>query len=512
MALAKFYDKAALAASHILRGFDEKAFANAISATPITLFFDKSAAESREGRWTLELAVNLLARLYPRISIVSEKQSELVSKLAKNARAINPQIEVDDEHTPSSVCLAVGNSLAPNSRSLVYIGSDGWITKISSKTPVGSADTGVPFGADAAACIGVANVFRTTFSDQLDDGRLDEMWQMSLLDFDPSSCQPANPLIGEVDFKDTHLVGIGAIGNGCVWSLSRMQNLRGELHLIDAQAIELSNLQRYVLAEDGTIGRLKVDIAKDFLSKTGLNVATHPHSWGTYLTKRNDWHLSRVAVAVDTAKDRQAIQAALPEWIVNAWTQVGDLGVSRHSFLGNQACLACLYLATGVTKNDDELVAESIGLLGETPQVRKMLFTNEPLTRAFITRIAEATKANLDKLLKFEGQPLRVFYSEAVCGGILLSLGANASMQRRVEIPMAFQSALAGIFMAAELVARGANLKSSPPPVTTKLDLLRPLGTYISLPAPKPTAGNCVCQDSDYVQVFTQKYLGEKVN
>ncbi len=103
---------------------------------------------------------------------------------------------------------------------------------------------------------------------------------------------------------------------------------------------------------------------------------------------------------------------------------------------------------------------------------------------------------------------MRHFYTQAVCGGTLLRLGATPNNQRRVEVPMAFQSALAGIFLAAELVAKAAGLKSYPPPVTTKLDLLRPLGPYTSLPAPKSPAGNCICQDGDYIQVFKQKYGG----
>jgi hypothetical protein len=216
----------------------------------------------------------------------------------------------------------VGKTAPPSSALSIFVGSQGWITKVSTLGPVGSGDTSLPFGADAAACIGVANLFRATFQMQLEDGRCDEMWQMSLIDLDPTSQMPSNPPLTNVDFSDTHLVGLGAIGNGCVWTLSRLRGLHGTLHLIDDQTIDLTNLQRYVLATDGDITRPKVELAKERLSDTVCVCCLINPNGAKYLTQRADWRLPRVGVAVDTAADRQAIQAALPLWIVNAWTQM----------------------------------------------------------------------------------------------------------------------------------------------------------------------------------------------
>jgi hypothetical protein len=58
----------------------------------------------------------------------------------------------------------------------------------------------------------------------------------------------------------------------------------------------------------------------------------------------------RVLLAVDSAADRIAAQAALPRWIANAWTQPENIGVSRHSFLGEAPCVACLYMPQGASK------------------------------------------------------------------------------------------------------------------------------------------------------------------
>src|SRR6266403_734495 len=52
-----------------------------------------------------------------------------------------------------------------------------------------------------------------------------------------------------------------------------------------------------------------------------------------------DW--PHVLVALDTAADRRSVQASLPKWIANSWTQPGDLGLSVHGqFDGPGACLS----------------------------------------------------------------------------------------------------------------------------------------------------------------------------
>ena len=72
---------------------------------------------------------------------------------------------------------------------------------------------------------------------------------------------------------------------------------------------------------------------------------------------------------------------------------------------------------------------------------------------------------------------------------------------------MAFQSALAGIMLVAEVVAHAGGLKPAPQPATTKIDLLRPLGKYLNIPAQKHKSGFCICQDPDYISAYKKKYL-----
>jgi hypothetical protein len=200
------------------------------------------------------------------------------------------------------------------------------------------------------------------------------------------------------------------------------------------------------------------------------------------------------------------VQAALPRWIVNAWTQAGDLGVSRHTFVGDQACLMCLYLPDGQQPDLSQIVADAIGLPGEKQVVGQYLHTNRPLDNDFLGRIATAKGVPAEQLMQFAGKPLRVFYQEVICGGAVLQFSTRNGGATRAEVPLAFQSALAGVLLAAELVCDAAGLKKSPPPTTTTFDLLRPLGPYFSHPRAKDRLGRCICQDPDYISRYHAKY------
>lgn len=507
MALADFFDRAALAASQVLSGYDRAAFEGVLNTSTVGIAFDDGVADSPEGRITLELATNLLSRLYPRLAVLPDGAAAeaLYSDLVTLARSINPKIDVETSLEGITVCLAVGNPTVPGATPVVYLGSDGWVARASTEGPVGSGASANPFGAAAAACFGAANAFRAVFSSQLPEGALDEGFALSLLNYE-SSPGAVNPELGPVDLGESHLVGLGAIGNGAVWALSRVPGLNGELHLVDHEEVDLTNLQRYVIATMGDVGASKVALAEGLLRGTGLEVHAHPERWGAYLAARGDWDLQRVAVAVDSADDRRAVQAALPRWIVNAWTQPDDLGVSRHSFIGVHACLACLYVPEGKRKSEAEIIAEIIGYPDEWREVGGRLYKGTPTERAFLERIAEAREIDIEQLLPFEGKHLRDLYREGVCGGAVIGLGNGNNEDARAEVPMAFQSALAGVMLAAELVAHAARLKEVSLPVETRVNLLRPLAAVLSFPRMKHASGRCICQDEDFVIAHRAKY------
>jgi hypothetical protein len=165
MALANFFDKAAVAAAQVLQGIDYASLAASLESRVVGLAFDDQAVAKPEGKLTLELAMNLLARLYPRLALIPDgaHAEASVADLIAIAHSINPEIEIGANTTETAAILAAGDKKVKTAAPVAYMGSEGWVARISSLGPVGSGDSLNPFGAAAAACFGVANIFRLLF-------------------------------------------------------------------------------------------------------------------------------------------------------------------------------------------------------------------------------------------------------------------------------------------------------------------------------------------------------------
>jgi len=228
------------------------------------------------------------------------------------ARSINPAIEVVDS-TPE-LAISIGSEAPPASPTTIYAGSNGWNSLISSSEPVGLGDTENPFGAGVAACVAAANLFRLVMLGG--DSAVDSTPTFSVLSLNGTSTD-LNLRTSAINLAhDAVLVGLGAIGNGAAWALSRVRSISGRIHLIDPQDIELSNLQRYILAERSSDGRHKLDVVTPHF-KDALEAVAHPVDWASFV-ETNGYHWDRVLVALDSARDRRAVQASLPRWIANA--------------------------------------------------------------------------------------------------------------------------------------------------------------------------------------------------
>ena len=307
-----------------------------------------------------------------------------------------------------------------------------------------TSDLGNPFGAGFAACLAAANLFRFLF---LPDGT-------TLLDADtsfPPDAASFPNLTASTLTDPLVLVGVGAVGNSAAWALARAP-LTGQIHLVDPQVVELSNLQRYILCERSNVGGIKVEIAaRNFQGQ--LQSVPHQESWASFL-EDNGYMWERVLVALDSAQDRRAVQGSLPRWIANAWTQVGDLGVSSHSFLGSDACLACLYLPTQKSQSQDQIIAEGLKIPQFQDRVRILLGSGQATGKELCDAIATAWGIPAKTLGPYVSRPILELWVEGICGGGIIPLGETGPSPRELQVPLAFQSALAGMLLAAETVTR----------------------------------------------------------
>jgi hypothetical protein len=499
MALAPYFPKAALGSSALMPGVSVEEFSRLMSPLTVTVRFGADAVRSPEGQVSLELLTNLLARFYPTLSFnpVGEEASKFGERLAELAKRINPLIEFSTAKPPY---VNVGAIPAVGAGFSAFIGSDGWNTCFSTKAPQGIGQSRNPLGSAAAACFGAAAIFRHFFHQHLGVSEPDEEFVLSLFDYSRLRCTLAEPL--DYDLGQTALAGVGAIGNAAVWLLARSQ-CKGRIHLVDPETADDTNPQRYILTDGKSEGEDKVALAARELGGSNLEPVLHKTTWGSFIGQQPGWKIPLAAVALDSPEDRVAVQASLPRWILNSWTQANDLGVSRHEFNSDSACLACMYWPTKQKRNLDEIIKEAIRYGGELMDIRNMLYFGTGLDDVWLERISRDMTQPRQLLEPFKGKPIAAFYREAICGGHVIAIEGE-----KIEVPMVFQSAMAGIMLAAEIVKYGrAGQKLDTCMVTTKIDLLRQLGTHLSEPYKKRSDVHCICSDQDYRERYSQKYV-----
>ncbi|HET6252976.1 MAG TPA: E2 ligase fold family C protein [Puia sp.] len=500
MALANFFDKTALQASQVLADYNREQFEAILMSHRVLLSCDETCQDSPEADATLDLAVRLLARLYPYLII--EGPLAMKERLQHLAVQINPRIEVFDPST-ATVAVVVGRTRLEGDFPVFYIGSDGWKARLSTSEPIGSLGSENPFGAGAAACWGAANVFRYVFRDHLPFGGCDSEISYSLLDGSSVGVED-NPGITDLEVPETILAGLGAIGNAITWALRRMRTISGRLVLVDHEDVDLTNLQRYVMAIQDNVGKKKVQVAGDYFADGQLRPQPEPYTLEEYMQYQGNWRVNQLMVAVDNAPDRILAQGVLPQVILNSWTQAENLGVSRHTDFISDPCVCCLYYPKGQTKSYSQEVADNLGIPDQERMVRTYLAGHLPVDQCFIQIIASANGIDSGRLLPYCGYQLPVFYSRVVCGGVLMSLQPALAGRREaaMHVPAAFESAMAGILLAAEWVKLAMGITASTN--TTQFNLMRPFSYHVHLSVNK--VAGCVCQDPVFRAVYSSKW------
>ena len=491
MATPDYFQRNAVAISQAISGLDEQRLEARLADVCIGVTVGPDAG-SEEGRAMADLLVRLLARLYPSLIIREEGEGGVGDQISALARRINPRIDQSGQPT-IEVVVGTGRPRWKTART-VFAGSKNWSARLSTRDPQGCGASNNPFGPGLAACLAAADVFRHVFLPAPE------------LDVD---CEIAVPNAGEcaTGDGDVHgnvgnlvLAGAGAIGNAAVWALSRTR-VEGSIEIVDHESVDLGNLQRYVLAEREDERRSKASLATGWFNGK-LSASAHECTLAEFLQRKRH-KVDNLLLALDSAKDRCAAQASLPRRVANAWTQPGDLGVSSHDFLEG-ACVTCLYLPDGEQKNEDQIIAESFGVPDRLMQVRTLLYRNEGAPRDLLEAIATARDLPLAKLLPFEGRPLRVLYTEGFCGGAVIPLGDPGGPVNDVHVPLAHQSALAGVLLAATGVRMA--LSGRVARVVTQYDVLKPQERFQVSPAAKHAGKRCICQDADYREVYRKKY------
>ncbi len=187
-------------------------------------------------------------------------------------------------------------------------------------------------------------------------------------------------------------------------------------------------------------------------------------------------------------------------------------------------CLACLYWPTRPRPNRHELIAAALGqhqlrvlshmVTGHAvnvplppdvlPIMRDIPTPSEAhlwSQRSLLDDVADTAGLDAAARERWHGCTIDQLYRDGICGGALVTTTLQGVPQE-VVVPVAHQSALAGVLLAAQLlVASDPDLAPRRPESTeVRYDVLQGLPQVLARPR-KVTTG-CLCQDPDFQEVF----------
>jgi ThiF family len=516
MSLASFIERAAAAATPLFADAGHDAFLDRLRETSVTITIDPVRAADPGRVHGYLFAVNLAARLYPTLRL--DAPPELAARATALANSINPEIEL-------ATSSADGPRLVfgPPAHGDISVDACAWDAAID--RGLDDRPASGPAGL-AAGAHGISEVFRAVFADWLGDAGRGGIQPggFNLVSLGADAI-PDLPVPSVVDLGAIHVAGVGAIGQAALLALDAA-SASGTIYAVDHERTEPSNAQRYVLMGVGDVGKLKPKLAKKRLADSALTIVPVCARWGT--DPRAQLDVDTVLVALDSLPDRIAIQAGLPRLVYNAWTQPGDLGWSRHERFGVDPCLACICWPRGRRLDEHELIAQA---LNQHPlRVSVYLATRCPVGQPLAPGQAQGTlrhplpteadtwteRSLLDDLLatrtpapgtdpaSWRERTVRELYREGICGGMLIRAGGD--VERELTVPLAHQSALAGLMLGTELViARTpelAEVRSSA--FEAGFDVTT--GGFRILERPVARREGCICEDDDFRHAYTEQW------
>jgi len=486
MALAPFFERVLGALGGHL-AVSRESLDQMLERTTVGIECGKTLSEN--DRWIAELSTNLLSRLYPRLFLSGP--DAVCEALQALALRINPQIEFVRK-SRGSIGICVG---AIGEAGSLYPKASGWVAHLGHARGRSRGPSN-PYSSAAAATFACAELFRRTFLKTPAEPDV----SVSLLNFD--SATGGDLKFSGCDFGHVLFAGAGAVGNAALWALGRDAHSQGHFELVDAELIELSNLQRYVLANLADVNASKVAVGARTLARTKFTTSAHATTLEEFAEDIQHRAIPTTAISVDNIEGRRAAQALLPRLIVNGWTGDQALGASWHVFSREAACLACLYQPRGKGLSAIDQAAQALGL----PMERTTLLwiTHQPLIVEDIRSAAMTLGVEESLLQPWLGKSLGDLYTNIVCGALPLDVKGISKLEM---VPLAHQSALAGILMITELVKRTSPdliSYSQPEPLVAWDDILKPSPKI--MPRPRAREPGCICGDADYQRVFRDKW------
>jgi hypothetical protein len=437
----------------------------------VAIVLGENVQREPQAQLVFTFAVNLAARLSPivqRLTVVVAPDVQLVATiprwrerlLAAHVHTFLTRLSAPVEWqisavvpTNATIVLSVG-SCSPDARDRsIFVGSRGWsafFSPVESET-VGGAPN--PIGAYAAACIGVAELWKRLLDPHRSDfvgvpivprcGRLVFSTLTYLQEEDDGDALPA-----QIDLGALTLAGAGAGGGAAAFALASIPAISMDLKPIDPDAVEPPNLNRYVFADgdDATFVRSKVSLVEElFANHANVRVEPFAEPFSSATRRLQASALRYVLAAVHSREARRDVQYETPQvlWDCGA-AQHGEFRIWRM-ILGETECMFCKH---PLSDEDPERMKalQMHGLLGlPVSDLIRKIKDHEPFTSADISTIEAHVPATGSAFsLPVKDQRFND-WETAQCGKISLP-------EIEGEVPIPFAPVMAGVLIAGEIL------------------------------------------------------------
>ena len=346
------------------------------------LYLSSSVAEMRDAQVTFSAAANLLSRWCRRVTLVAplrtipypplgSKSDNLVEIALKQMRDADPfgsfQAQDSPPHIQHDTALCIGNDL-PELPVVcpVFVNANGWLAGISRRGPalISHTEQEICVGAIAAACLGVAQVFKMALGMPADSLLRDGVFDVFRLNWTTELNARPSP---ETDVGRILMVGAGSVGSSAIYCM-KLAGVTGDVTIVDKDVIKVGNFNRSPIFGRQNFGVSKSEATAIHLTESGLRATARSAWWNEYI-EQQDRQTLPADVWLPLANEfgvRSSMQNNVPPVMVHAST-TANWGVNHGRHIpGTDDCLvdrfpgeagaAELVCATGKTLVEGESI------------------------------------------------------------------------------------------------------------------------------------------------------------
>lgn len=334
----------------------DEAMVDALTGTKIVLAGDKRNLASHAAQCAYITAAVQMARSGHRVYLVAPdlplvgrqpplRPGQLISSLVELGRDLLPGVtfEVGAPSAPADLAISFGDSAArcPAHRSIA-VNASAWTAVVSSAGKTWQ-ETTFPLGAMAAGTLAAVESFKAAMMRLRSFARNPAEFDRSFafartLRFDlapQGTLAPQRLSLGSFD-----CVSGGAIIHAALFALARIPRVTGTARVIEPEANDDTNLNRYALLRLSEVGQRKIDTLSR-LDFAGIAVEGVPSRYEPSALPAIGDLASHVLVGVDHIPTRWMVQKAWPRWLGVGATTHWSAMASFHT--RQIPCAGCLH-------------------------------------------------------------------------------------------------------------------------------------------------------------------------